>query len=750
MSKAEPVNETLLRRAFDGAYYLSQNPDVAIAGLDPLDHYMASGWREGRPPAPWFDAATLLSPQQRRRTRQDPALLVFLEGKSADDPTLEGRLAEQPLGKLTAAFDSVFDPVSYLEQNPDVAGHGMDAREHYLKAGWREGRRAALWFDAEQWCGLNPDLDPVAVNPFLHFISHAGIEAGGEDPQEKWLHLTGISAESSAPQYVTLPMVSTAEIGDDEAGARRPIVVEARLPRSADLDLMRAHFDPDYYRATNPDLPANITDPLLHFATVGWIEGRDPCAEFSVSFYLKENRDLASNPANPFLDFLRHGHREHWRRAVSVREAQILNSFSEPGAMKDRLDAAKALDPMVAMPPEKRMTTSPTLSAKAPADAVEAIREALGGRRYRYIVAVPHVRMSGASRVASIFATALARVRRPQDILVITTDSSEAEYIGWFPDEIDRLNLSTLIEHLSEEQRQRALIDLLRGCGAQAVINVNSRLMWETLEAFGRQLASEMKVVTYLFTWDETPDGDRVGYPIQWLRHTCNHHHVLLTDTKALARDVSERFGYGVINAEGAEGAEVLALHTPASDSGVRAVVAGRNAPKRVLWAGRFDRQKRVDILVEIARANPQITFDVYGKAVLSEARLPDFDPPENIIEKGTYSTLQEVLETPYSAFLYTAQWDGLPTILLDMAAARLPIIAPDLGGIGEMLDDSTGWLIEDFTDIDAYTKALKQATADPAGAREKADALAERVAATFAESRYEAEIEGMLKRHEL
>ena len=33
-----------------------------------------------------------------------------------------------------------FDPTAYLLTHPDVAAAGMDAGDHYLRHGWREGR----------------------------------------------------------------------------------------------------------------------------------------------------------------------------------------------------------------------------------------------------------------------------------------------------------------------------------------------------------------------------------------------------------------------------------------------------------------------------------------------------------------------------------------------------------------------------------------------------------------------------------
>lgn len=39
---------------FDAEFYLAKYPDVAAAGLDPLEHYSSHGWREGRDPSPLF------------------------------------------------------------------------------------------------------------------------------------------------------------------------------------------------------------------------------------------------------------------------------------------------------------------------------------------------------------------------------------------------------------------------------------------------------------------------------------------------------------------------------------------------------------------------------------------------------------------------------------------------------------------------------------------------------------------------
>jgi hypothetical protein len=47
-SKSLKIFTPSLPKGFDGDFYLSANPDVANAGLDPVAHYLQFGWREGR------------------------------------------------------------------------------------------------------------------------------------------------------------------------------------------------------------------------------------------------------------------------------------------------------------------------------------------------------------------------------------------------------------------------------------------------------------------------------------------------------------------------------------------------------------------------------------------------------------------------------------------------------------------------------------------------------------------------------
>ncbi len=64
---------------FDREYYTDNYPDVAESDIDPLTHYLASGWREGRNPGPQFDVQWYLEKNQDVRDAGVEPLLHYIE-----------------------------------------------------------------------------------------------------------------------------------------------------------------------------------------------------------------------------------------------------------------------------------------------------------------------------------------------------------------------------------------------------------------------------------------------------------------------------------------------------------------------------------------------------------------------------------------------------------------------------------------------------------------------------------------------
>lgn len=151
---------------FDAAFYRAMNPDVAAAGVDPLAHYLAHGWREGRAPMPLFDPAHYL----------------------AANPDV-ARAGVEPLGHFLAhgwregrAPHALFDPDYYLERNPDLRAAGVDPTAHFARHGWREGRDVHPLFDRSFYLQTNPDVARAGVDPLQHFLRHGWREGRDPDP----------------------------------------------------------------------------------------------------------------------------------------------------------------------------------------------------------------------------------------------------------------------------------------------------------------------------------------------------------------------------------------------------------------------------------------------------------------------------------------------------------------------------------------------------------------------------------------
>jgi GT2 family glycosyltransferase len=151
---------------FDPVYYLTENPDVAAAGLNPLAHFLERGAQEGRRPNPLFDPTYYLKANPDVAAAGVNPLAHFLDVGAA-----QGR-------KPNPLFDTAY----YLQQNPDVAAAGINPLAHYLERGAQEGRRPNPLFDTAYYLDQNPDVVESGMNPLVHFLEFGAQEGRRPSP----------------------------------------------------------------------------------------------------------------------------------------------------------------------------------------------------------------------------------------------------------------------------------------------------------------------------------------------------------------------------------------------------------------------------------------------------------------------------------------------------------------------------------------------------------------------------------------
>lgn len=159
-----PDEGRALERYFDKQFYLSAYPDVAAAGIDPIEHYHEYGWREGRDPSPRFSTQYYLRAHADvAAANVNPLLHYTYAGKS------EGRAvrdSSSDMGLLASEFDEAY----YRHHNADVIKSGVDPLWHFCNHGWMEGRNPSDRFDVVYYLSANQDVDAAGINPLLHYV----------------------------------------------------------------------------------------------------------------------------------------------------------------------------------------------------------------------------------------------------------------------------------------------------------------------------------------------------------------------------------------------------------------------------------------------------------------------------------------------------------------------------------------------------------------------------------------------------
>ncbi len=254
---------------FDSFYYLKENRDVRQVDIDPLSHFIQSGWKEGRDPSLLFNTKFYLEQNPDvEKANINPLFHYLLFGFCEDrKPTSNAEaysywclftshrkgfqfFIQKCKDALTIHKSGFFDKDFYFKQNPDIYeaftksvywkwrdSHNPLLRAfgrfktstvfHYVFHGVYEGRDPSSTFSTAFYINQYPDLRKVKVlNPFVHYICCGRAENRLTNAESKHVWLTDllqysskIVQEGTADQKTKMVSVIT-EIGDDLAETR--------------------------------------------------------------------------------------------------------------------------------------------------------------------------------------------------------------------------------------------------------------------------------------------------------------------------------------------------------------------------------------------------------------------------------------------------------------------------------------------------------------------------------------------------
>lgn len=153
------------------------------------------------------------------------------------------------------------------------------------------------------------------------------------------------------------------------------------------------------------------------------------------------------------------------------------------------------------------------------------------------------------------------------------------------------------------------------------------------------------------------------------------------------------------------------------------AVMPG-TGPLRFATAARFETQKDYETLGKacgrLAQQGLLFELHVFGDGPQEAHVRQCFAeiPPGMIMFRGVVDDLAEQLIT-FDVFVLCSRWEGLPRSLIEAMACGLPVIASDVGGVSELIEEGhNGYLVPLADDI-KFANAMESYLLSPALARE-------------------------------
>ncbi len=536
-----------------------------------------------------------------------------------------------------------------------------------------------------------------------------------------------------------------------------------------DYDLAYEHFDLTHFLLQAPQFLALDRDPLGNFLGNGAEAKASPEAGFDMVAYLRRHPQRAVGEGSPYVAWLREGRRageiadpapglELMAPVLGRTPAELaaelgslrsdLRQRLRTGRLGEMMARAAEIEPLVAdaWPETTRPRIPPFFSdtTSAQVHAVHSCQQAAGFARARVLLVISDPRWGGGRRIEGHLAHAFARDLDPAEIVVVYTDRGGRAPGTRFPSGVREVDLAAVVEGMPVEFSGRVLVELLRSLRADVVVNINSMLLHRSMTTYGRALAASERLFVVMFGNEQLALGNWVGMPLRYFYRSFDLVEGVITDSRYLADWLVQRHQ---LPDEMARRIQVLSAPVDASLPVVDVTPRPPGRRSQVFWAGRFDRQKRVDLAFEVARRMPDVDFRLWGEPVLNAPGLGA--SPANVHLQGAYAQLSELELADADAWLYTSGWDGVPSQLLEVAMTGIPLVGSLVGGTGEVLDPELSWPVADLEEPDAYVAALRAVLAAPEDARRRARELREQLARTRTEAGYAEQVARILRRPE-
>ena len=148
---------------------------------------------------------------------------------------------------------------------------------------------------------------------------------------------------------------------------------------------------------------------------------------------------------------------------------------------------------------------------------------------------------------------------------------------------------------------------------------------------------------------------------------------------------------------------------------------------------GRLERQKRFDLLLEVFAAlakTRRLRLVIVGDGSLRgplAAQAAALGLGDRCVLTGHRDDIAR-LHDAFDLFVQSSEYEGTPNAVLEAMAMETPLVATDVGGTCELVQDGVHGLVVPPHDTGALERAIAAALDDPAAARTRATSARRRI----------------------
>lgn len=339
-----------------------------------------------------------------------------------------------------------------------------------------------------------------------------------------------------------------------------------------------------------------------------------------------------------------------------------------------------------------------------------------------HIFALPLLSSGGAEQtLAAICRVLRSAFREPCSQLVLVTDLDIDTTPVQLPASTLVIDITKELRGSSLEERRSLVFDCVRLLEPRIFHCINSEVGWQLIISQGETVRKNTSLVGSVFAFQyDWETGKRIGYAEAFLAAAFPKLDQLISDNQRFLNDSESVYGLAGFKEKARAVYNVPRNYCQSLVDATRERLnalarseAHDTSDFRVLWAGRLDEEKRIDLLPEIARLSPTVQLHVFGRPVVG-AETGFSCVPENMHLRGGFTSVDEIFTERFDAFIFTSRWEGLPNILLEVGLHGVPCIAASVGGVGELVTVDTGYPLPGRATAEDYVAAIKNVQQQP------------------------------------